>query len=125
PSGAPADAAALTAAPAEPPLLRDGEAWLTATPDPGVVEVNMAPAHDLATFAGWCEAVYAGAADAGLAPVRYRYNGDVTDSGGGGQVTLGGPSPERSPFFLRPQLLPRLVRYANRHPALSYLFAPE
>jgi uncharacterized protein (DUF2126 family) len=125
PSGAPADGAGLGRPAAAPPALGDGEAWLTATPDPGVVEVNMAPAHDLAAFATWCEAVYAAAGDAGLAPVRYRYNGDVTDSGGGGQVTLGGPSPERSPFFLRPQLLPRLVRYANRHPALSYLFAPE
>ena len=30
-----------------------------------------------------------------------------------------------SPFFLHPQLLPRLVRYLNRHPALSYAFAPD
>jgi len=109
----------------ETPAPARGEAWLTVTPDPGVVEVNMAPAQDLATFAAWSEAVYAAAADAGLAPVRFRYNGDVTDSGGGGQITLGGPSPERSPFFVRPQLLPRLVRYTNRHPALSYAFASD
>lgn len=100
-------------------------AWLTVTPDPGVVEVNMAPAHDLLTFARWSEAVYAAASDAGLSPLRFRWNGDVTDSGGAGQITLGGPSPATSPFFLRPQLLPGLVRYLNRHPALSYLFAPS
>jgi uncharacterized protein (DUF2126 family) len=29
-----------------------------------------------------------------------------------------------SPFFVAPQLLPRLIRYLNRHPALSYWFAP-
>jgi uncharacterized protein (DUF2126 family) len=124
-SGAAADGAALAGDPVAAPVPAAAEAWLTVTPDPGVVEVNMAPAHDLVTFAGWCDAVYAAASDAGLAPVRYRYNGDVTDSGGGGQVTFGGPSPEASPFFVRPQLLPRLVRYANRHPSLSYLFAPE
>jgi uncharacterized protein (DUF2126 family) len=119
------DASALLGDGVDPPAPAEDEAWLTVTPDPGVVEVNMAPAHDLATFAGWCESVYAAAADVGLAPLRFRYNGEVTDSGGGGQITLGGPSPRESPFFARPQLLPRLVRYANRHPALSYAFAPD
>ncbi|MGC4000446.1 MAG: transglutaminase family protein [Anaeromyxobacter sp.] len=102
-----------------------GDAWLTVTPDPGVVEVNTDPLPDLCAFAARIEALYAAAAEAGLSPVRWRYNGDRTDSGGGGQLTLGGPAPERSPFFARPQLLPRLVRYLNRHPALSYAFAPE
>ena len=106
------------------PIPTETQAWLTVTPDPAVVEINMAPAHDLATFARWSEAVYAAAAEAGLAPLRFRYNGDVTDSGGGGQITLGGPTPARSPFLLRPQLLPGMVRYFNRHPSLSYLFAP-
>ena len=135
PSAGPYESAPLAAAGNEPPGLladpvdapapADGEAWLSVTPDPGVVEVNLAPAHDLATFAAWSEELYGAAAEARLEPVRFRYNGDVTDSGGGGQITLGGPSPERSPFFLRPQLLPRLVRYVNRHPSLSYAFAPE
>jgi uncharacterized protein (DUF2126 family) len=90
-----------------------------------VVEVNMAPAHDLATFLSWSTQVYAAAADAGLSPLRYRYNGRITDSGGGGQITLGGPSPQESPFLLHPHLLPGLLRYVNRHPALSYWFATE
>jgi uncharacterized protein (DUF2126 family) len=102
-----------------------GEALLTVTPDPGVVEVNLAPAEDLVTFLADARATWDAAAAAGLAPVRYRWNGDVSDSGGGGQVTLGGPSPERSPFVVHPQLLPRLVRFAQRHPSLSYAFAPE
>jgi len=106
------------------PQPHERDAWLTVTPDPAVVEVNMAPAHDLTSFAKWTAAVYAAAAAAGLSPTRYRYNGEVTDSGGGGQITLGGPTPEKSPFFVWPQLLPGLVRYVNRHPALSYLFAP-
>jgi uncharacterized protein (DUF2126 family) len=105
------------------PTADPDQAWLTVTPDPAVVEVNMAPAHDLATFARWSDAVYAAAKAASLSAQRMRYNGDVTDSGGGGQITLGGPTPERSPFFRWPQLLPGLVRYTNRHPALSYYFA--
>lgn len=105
------------------PTPRPDQAWLTVTPDPAVVEVNMAPAHDLTTFARWSEAVYRAARAASLSPERMRYNGDVTDSGGGGQITLGGPTPERSPFFVWPQLLPGLVRYTNRHPSLSYYFA--
>ncbi len=101
------------------------ERWITVVPDPGVVEVNLAPAPDLVTFAEHVGSVYAAAAAAGLSPERFRWNGHAGDSGGGGQITLGGPSPERSPFFLRPRLLPSLVRYLNHHPSLSYAFAPE
>jgi uncharacterized protein (DUF2126 family) len=102
-----------------------GERTVTLVPDPGVIEVNLPPAPDLATFAADVEAVYAAAAATGLSPERFRWNGHAGDSGGGGQVTLGGPAPDRSPFFLRPRLLPSLVRYLNHHPALSYAFAPE
>jgi uncharacterized protein (DUF2126 family) len=101
------------------------ERWVTVAPDPGVVEVNLAPAPDLVTFAEHVGSVYAAAAAAGLSPERFRWNGHAGDSGGGGQITLGGPSPERSPFFLRPRLLPSLVRYLNHHPSLSFAFAPE
>jgi uncharacterized protein (DUF2126 family) len=125
PTGATPDAGGLDGPELAAPAPGPEEAWLTVTPDPGVVEVNTAPAHDLATFARWSEAIYAAADAAGLAPARFRYNGDVTDSGGGGQLTLGGPAPDESPFFLRPQLLPRLVRYLNHHPSLSYAFAPD
>ena len=40
------------------------------------------------------------------------------------QFTLGGREPLSSPFFRYPHLLPRLIRYLNAHPALSYWFAP-
>src|SRR5262245_47659201 len=120
-----ADESGLDAPSAPPPPWEPQTAWLTVTPDPGVVEVNLAPAPDLETFAAFSEAVYRAAAEVGLAPVRFRFNGQAVDSGGGGQLTLGGPTPEQSPFFLRPQLLPSLVRYLNHHPALSYAFATE
>lgn len=123
--GAVADDSGMDAPPAPVPPWEPQTAWLTVTPDPGVVEVNLAPAPDLETFAAFSEAVYRAAAEVGLAPERLRFNGQVVDSGGGGQLTLGGPTPEQSPFFLRPQLLPSLVRYLNHHPALSYAFATE
>jgi uncharacterized protein (DUF2126 family) len=126
-AGAPGDVdeSGLEGPPGPRPEASDGERWLTVCPDPAVVEVNLAPAPDLATFAAHVEAVYAAAAEAGLSPERFRWNGHAGDSGGGGQLTLGGPTPDRSPFFLHPRLLPSLVRYLNHHPALSYAFAPE
>ena len=107
------------------PPVDERAAWLTVTPDPGVVEVNLAPARDLAEFSEVMGALYEAAARVGLSPLRYRYNGVVTDSGGGGQLTFGGPSALASPFFRHPHLLPGLLRYVNRHPALSYVFAMD
>jgi uncharacterized protein (DUF2126 family) len=111
--------------PAAPPAVGPDDAWLTVTPDPGVVEVNLAPSPDLRAFLAQTRAVYAAAGAAGLAPDRFRYNGDVADSGGGGQLTIGGPRPDASPFFRHPDVLPGLVRYLNNHPSLSYWFANE
>jgi uncharacterized protein (DUF2126 family) len=124
-AGAAVHSSALDGPPGPLPVLAEGETLLTVTPDPGVIEVNTAPAGDLATFLSDAHAAYAAAEEAGLSAVRYRFNGKVSDSGGGGQVTLGGPTPEASPFFRHPHLLPRLVRYLSNHPALSYAFAGE
>lgn len=100
-------------------------ALTTVTPDPAVVEVNAAPSVDALDFLQRSRRIYAGAAAAGLSPYRLHYNGVVADSGGGGQITLGGPSPDESPFVREPQLLPRLLRYFNHHPCLSYLFCHD
>jgi uncharacterized protein (DUF2126 family) len=97
----------------------------TLTPDPAVLEVNQAPAPDLQTFLRDNRQLFRLAEQVALAPERLQYNGTVFDSGGGGQLTFGGPCSEESPFFLAPQLLPRLVRYLLRHPALSYWFATQ
>ena len=99
--------------------------FTTVTPDPAVVEINTAPSIDGLDFLRRSREIYAAAASVGLASYRLYYNGAVADSGGGGQITLGGPSPESSPFLASSHLLPALVRYFNRHPALSYLFAHE
>ena len=100
-------------------------AWTTLTPDPAVVETNMAPAADVTTFLHESRSWFAAAAAAGLAPYRLHYNGQYTDSGGGGQLTLGGSNPDRSPFLSQPQLLPALLAYFNRHPALPFYFAGD
>jgi uncharacterized protein (DUF2126 family) len=97
----------------------------TITPDPAVIEINSAPSANAADFLRRSREMYAAAAAQGLAPYRLYFNGAVADSGGGGQITLGGPAPQSSPFFLQPRLLPRLVRYFNRHPALSYLYSHD
>ncbi len=107
-----------------PPVDRE-VAFTTLTPDPAVVEVNQAPASTVGAFYTQARELFAAAARTSLTPYRLQYNGAVSDSGGGGQYTLGGPTPERSPFFQAPQLLPRLIRYLNRHPALSFWFAPD
>ncbi|MBL8627338.1 MAG: transglutaminase family protein [Myxococcales bacterium] len=117
-----AEVAALLAAPPQAP---PSPGALTVTPDPGVVEVNMAPCATLVEFHAQLAAIDAAAAAAGLAATRFRWNGEQVDSGGGGQLTIGGPSPSASPCFTHPALLPRLLRYVHNHPALSYWFMGE
>ncbi len=107
-----------------PPPVDATAAWTTITPDPAVIEINQAPAENAADFYARCKLSYRAAKVAGLHPYRLHYNGVVADSGGGGQFTLGGREPLSSPFLRYPNLLPRLVRYFNAHPSLSYWFAP-
>jgi uncharacterized protein (DUF2126 family) len=108
-----------------PPPVDDSVAWTTLTPDPAVLEINQAPESTLAAFQRSTRVLFELAAEEGLSPYRLHYNGAVSDSGGGGQLTFGGPSPAESPFFTSPQLLPRLIRYLIRHPSLSYWFATQ
>jgi uncharacterized protein (DUF2126 family) len=119
------DRAARDSAPQAPPSELAGDHWLSVTPDPGVVEVNMAPTPSALAFAQQAERVWEAAATAGLAPTRHRFNGDVVDSGGGGQISIGGSRPQASPFVRYPHVLPALIRYFNNHPSLSYWFANE
>ncbi|MBK6470991.1 MAG: transglutaminase family protein [Betaproteobacteria bacterium] len=107
-----------------PPV--DATVELTAiAPDPAVVEFSAAPSVNAEEFLQRSREIYAAAAAEGLSPYRLYYNGAVADSGGGGQITLGGASPQASPFLRHPLLLPRLVCFCNRHPALSYLFSHD
>ncbi|MCA9645555.1 MAG: transglutaminase family protein [Polyangiaceae bacterium] len=108
-----------------PPPVDRNVAWATITPDPGVIEINTAPCSGTRGLLHDSRILYQVAEALGLSPVRMHYNGELVDSGGGGQITLGGPSFEESPFFRHPQLLSRMVCFFSRHPALSYLFAVD
>jgi uncharacterized protein (DUF2126 family) len=123
--GGPGARCKLDAAAEPPPTEFGADHWLTVTPDPGVVEVNMAPCGQIRSFAHQARRVWAAAATAGLAASRFRFNGDVADAGGGGQLSLGASRPEASPFIRYPHVLPALIRYVNNHPSLSYWFANE
>jgi len=124
-SQAPGSRCAADAAPEPPPADPGGDRWLTVTPDPGVVEVNMAPCASVRSFAHQARRIWHAARAAGLSASRYRYNGDLADAGGGGQLSLGGARPDHSPFVRYPHVLPALIRYVNNHPSLSYWFAND
>ncbi len=108
-----------------PPPVNHEVFWSTLTPDPAVIEANLAPAAGLAEFHDMVAPLYQAAHGGALSPYRLQYNGREQDSGGGGQITVGGPRAGDSPFFVEPQLLPRLIRYFNEHPGLSYWFATD
>ena len=108
-----------------PPPVDATVEWTTVTPDPAVIEINSAPSQDAADFLRRSSEIHAAAVAQGLAPYRLYFNGTVADSGGAGQITLGGPSPTASPFLREARLLPRLVGFLNRHPALSYLYSHD
>jgi uncharacterized protein (DUF2126 family) len=102
----------------------DAGRWIVVglSADPGVLEINLPACHGWIEYDHWLRAVTDAAESAGLRSWREPRNAPPEDSGGGNHLLWGGPTLDENPFFTRPDWVASILRYWQRHPALSYCF---
>jgi uncharacterized protein (DUF2126 family) len=96
---------------------------LSLSPDPGVIEVNVAPVGTFAELVEQTESLYESALKEGLVAEKFELDGTHVGSGGGHHLALGASTSGDSPFFRHPDVLASLIGFVNNHPSLSYLFS--